>query len=142
MEDALRETLRDELADQFEALGKISKSGEESERLVKNICALSKTLNELNQTEVDSEEKRKRREADLIKNQQMHDLEEKKSKLDWGRAGFEMAKIIVPAAGSWVFYRISLRDILKFEETGRIVSTGGRDGVRLPNIFNTFKMWK
>lgn len=138
-EVGLKETICDELADQFEALGKVSKGSDEAEKITKDICSLVQVLDKLEQTEIDAYDKEERRKADKEKNQQMHDLEVKKSKLSWDRVLFEFGKIIIPGLIGWGFYAANQEKLLKYEETGRLTTDAARQGVRLPNPFSFFK---
>lgn len=138
MEDALKESLLDELAHQLELIGKLKPGSEEYEACMRGINDLTKSVNSLDQTEMDAFDKQERREADKVKNQQLLELEKQKSKLSWDRVTFEMAKIGVPLIGSGILYLIAQRNVFQFEETGRIVTTGGRE-LHLPNIWRWFK---
>lgn len=71
-------------------------------------------------------------------NDDMAELEDQRiqqQKLTWKRVAFEIGKVVVPIIGSAVVYFKAQRNILKFEETGRITSTAGRE-LHLPKLFN------
>jgi len=138
MEESLKEGLLDELAHQLELVGNLSPGSDEYEACMKAINDLTKSINSLDQTEMDAFDKQERREADKVKNQQLFELEKSKAKLSWDRVGFEMAKIGVPLVGSGILYLIAQRRVFQFEENGRIVTTGGRE-LHLPNIWRWFK---
>lgn len=139
MEEDLRERLRQEIDRQLSDLDGVSGGSEEEAMIIKNIATLTDQVNKLNQTEMDVFDKQERRIAETEKNQHMHDLEVEKSKLKIDRVLFEGGKIVIPGLLSWLFYSKTLDKILKYEETGRITTDGGRMASRLPNLFSFFK---
>lgn len=78
-------------------------------------------------------DKQERRRIEEERNKAQNETERDKQKLTWGRVGLEMAKVIVPLVVSFAGYNVFQKRILKFEETGRICSTAGRE-LRLPKF--------
>lgn len=60
-------------------------------------------------------------------------LEKEKQKLTWQRVAFEFGKVILSAGISAVVFFKAQEKVLKFEETGRITSTAGRE-LHLPKL--------
>lgn len=91
---------------------------------------------------IDEADKKERRRIEKRKNERLADIEECKTKLTPGKAILEACKFIVPAVVG-IFGTIlcigaskdELDETLKFEETGRINSSGGRSHKR-PNFWN------
>lgn len=138
MELELVEQLRNAIEDQEKQLKMVASGSEEEARIVKNICDLIAQLNKIDQLDLEAVDKEERRALDREKNEKMHELEIWKSTLNIKRAGFELIKIIVPGMIGGAFYLEAQKRVLKFEETGRIVTTAGRD-LRLPNLFTFWK---
>lgn len=107
-----------------------SKEGKES-------LAKANTMLELliaaDKDNADYYDKQERREIEKQKNEAQITVERDKQKLTWNRIGFEMAKVVVPTLMSIFAYDIFQKRILKFEETGRITSTAGRE-LHLPRF--------
>jgi len=139
MNEDLKETLMREINRQIEDLNLVDGGSKEEQMIVQNVCSLTDTLNKLESSEMDAFDKQERREAEKVKNRAAHALEVEKSKIKLDRVLFEGGKIIIPGLLSWLFYNRALRLILKYEETGRIVSDGGRMASRLPNPFGFWK---
>lgn len=73
-------------------------------------------------------------ETERERNEMTLKLEQEKQKLTWKRIAFEFGKIVVPIIGGAIVYSKAQNKVLKFEETGRITSTAGRE-LHLPKIF-------
>lgn len=78
-------------------------------------------------------DKEERRRIEEDRNKAVNEIEHNKQKLTGGRVTFEMAKVIAPLVISFVGYNVFQKRILKFEETGRITSTAGRE-LHLPRF--------
>lgn len=78
-------------------------------------------------------DKQERRRIEDDRNKAMVEIERDKQKLTWGRVGLELGKVIAPILVSFVGYNVFQKRILKFEETGRISSTAGRE-LHLPKF--------
>lgn len=78
----------------------------------------------------DKEEKRRIEEE---RNKAMIQTERDKQKITWGRAALEMSKVVVPTVLTMIGYNVFQKRVMKFEETGRITSTAGRD-LHLPKF--------
>lgn len=78
-------------------------------------------------------DKQERRRIEEERNKAANETERKKQELTWGRVGLEMAKVVVPLAVSFVGYNVFQKRVLRFEETGRITSTAGRE-LHLPKF--------
>lgn len=108
-----------------------SKDGEyaltKSLRLVELLITADKDIS-------DYYDKEARREIEKEKNKAMESVERDKQKLTWGRVGLELAKGVLPLVVSFAGYNVFQKRVLKFEETGRITSTAGRE-LHLPKLF-------
>lgn len=60
-------------------------------------------------------------------------VERHKQELTWSRVLFELGKAVIPLGMSFIGYDVFQKRILKFEETGRITSTAGRE-LHLPRF--------
>lgn len=78
-------------------------------------------------------DKQERRRIEEERNKAQNETERDKQKLTWGRVGLEMAKVVVPLVVSFAGYNVFQKRVMKFEETGRITSTAGRE-LHLPKI--------
>lgn len=78
-------------------------------------------------------DKEERRRIEEERNKVMASIEQKKQELTWGRVLFETAKLVIPLGVSFVGYNVFQKRLLKFEETGRVVSTAGRE-LHLPRF--------
>lgn len=81
----------------------------------------------------DFTDKQERRRIEEERNKSQNETERDKQKLTWGRVGLEMAKVVVPLVVSFAGYNVFQKRILRFEETGRLTSTAGRE-LHLPRI--------
>lgn len=85
-------------------------------------------------------DKQDRLKVEKEKNDDMTEMERNKQKLTWGKVGLELCKVLLPTCVSIAAYDVFQKRILKFEETGRIVSTAGRE-LHLPKFFKWFDDW-
>lgn len=125
----VREQLESEIQRELELLETVNKGSKEEQVLVGDICKLTETIDRLNNTEWDFYDKQEKREIEKSRIQ----LDEKKSDLDWKRSIFEVVKIVLPSAITVFAYDRFQKRMLKFEETGRIVSSAGRE-FHLPKL--------
>lgn len=113
-----------------EALDAGSKEGKEA--LTKSIH-LVELLITTDKDNADYYDKQERRRIEEDRNKAQNETERDKQKLTWGRVGLEMAKVVVPLVVSFVGYNVFQKRVMKFEETGRISSTAGRE-LHLPKF--------
>ena len=109
-----------------------TKEGKETLALSMNLAQLLITTDKDNSDYYDKQEKRRIEEE---RNKAMESVERDKQKITWGRVCFEMAKVVVPLAIQIIAFGKLQGRMFKFEETGRVTSTGGRE-MHLP------KFWK
>lgn len=124
---------------QAEALQKLMDSFTKEEAGVEN------WYNEQENRRIDETDKKERRRIERTKNKRLADIEEKKSEMTRGKAIIESIKASSPIIAAIIGIigtiicvnasRDELEDTFKFEETGRINSTGGRSHKR-PNFWN------
>lgn len=133
MELDLKEALVDEIGNHLELINTVQKGSKEQQALVSDLTKLVDSVNELNKTEYEYYDKQERREIDREKNQALAELENKKSELGWKRVTFELAKVVIPSLISIGAYDLFQKRVLKFEETGRLVSTASRE-LHLPKL--------
>jgi hypothetical protein len=125
----VKEQLESEIQRELELLETVNKGSKEEQVLVGDICKLTEIIDRLNNTEWDFYDKQEKREIEKSRIQ----LDEKKSDLDWKRSIFEVVKIVLPSAITVFAYDRFQKRMLKFEETGRIVSSAGRE-FHLPKL--------
>lgn len=129
----LRERLEQEVQNHLELLNSVSKGSKEQSVLVEDLTKLVNNIDRLNQSEWEFYDRQERREIDRKKNEAMIELERKKSEISLARASFELAKVIIPPVITIVAYDVFQKRIIKFEETGRLVSTAARE-LHLPKF--------
>ena len=116
--------------EKVETLDAGSKEGKEA--LVKS-PPLVELLITTDKDNADYYDKQERRRIEEDRNKAMNETERDKQKLTWGRVGLEIAKVVVPLVVSFAGYNVFQKRVLKFEETGRISSTAGRE-LHLPKF--------
>lgn len=116
--------------EKVETLDAGSKEGKEA--LVKSIH-LVELLITTDKDNADYYDKQERRRIEEDRNKAQNETERDKQKLTWGRVGLEMAKVVVPLVVSFAGYNVFQKRVMKFEETGRISSTAGRE-LHLPKF--------
>ena len=98
---------------------------------------MSTKLSEAEKTVYGYAESEAQRELDDLKSKRTLEAELKKADTDWKRTAVEVAKVVVPAAVSIISLKLwdqKFEQTLKFEETGRFVSTGFRI-LKFPKMF-------
>ena len=133
MEVDLKEALVEEIQNHLDLINTVQKGSKEQQALVADLTKLVDSVNELNKTEYEYYDKQERREIDREKNQALAELESKKSELGWQRVTFELCKVIIPTLVSIGAYNVFQKRVLKFEETGRLVTTASRE-LHLPKF--------
>lgn len=118
--------------EQVEALDAGSKEGKEA--LVKSIH-LVELLTTADKDNADYYDKQERRRIEEERNKAANEVERDKQKITWSRVGLEMAKVVIPLTIQIIAFGELQKRMFKFEETGRISSTGGRE-MHIP------KFWK
>lgn len=116
--------------EKVETLDAGSKEGKEA--LAKSLH-LVELLIATDKDNADYYDKQERRRIEEDRNKAMNETERDKQKLTWGRVGLEMAKVVVPLVVSFAGYNVFQKRVMKFEETGRISSTAGRE-LHLPKF--------
>lgn len=160
MEEKTTSILEEALYEKYERIkNKINNYEEESSErriaesemtdLIKELQTLNKVMTEANtkaeERRVEEEQNEKMFELELNKLNEHHKveqerneanmkLEKERQKVNWQRAALEIGKVVTPAIISGIIYFRAQRNVLEFEETGRITSTAGR-GLGLPKIF-------
>ena len=129
----LREQLETEVQRQLELIESVPKGSKEQAVITEDLTKLVGCIDRLNQTEYEFYDRQERREIDRKKNESMLELENKKSEIGFTRAAFELAKVIIPPVITLVAYDRFQKRIIKFEETGRLVSTAARE-LHLPKF--------
>lgn len=129
----LREGLETEVQRQLELINSVPKGSKEQAVIMEDLTKLVGCIDRLNQTEYEFYDRQERREIDRKKNESMLELENKKSEIGFTRAAFELAKVIIPPVITLVAYDRFQKRIIKFEETGRLVSTAARE-LHLPKF--------
>lgn len=102
---------------------------EERERLIREVEKLSTKLTEAETLTYKFASDEAQRQLDDVKSQRAYEAEAVKAKMDWKRTAIEVGKVAVPAVISLVslgLWNEKFEQVLKFEESGRFVSTGFR----------------
>lgn len=126
----LEEGVQD-LLEQMKTLNISTKEGKETLAKATTMVTL---LTEVDRTDAEVHDKEERRRIEEEKNKAANETEREKQKLTWGRAIFEMAKVTVPTVVTAIFFGKYQKRMFKFEETGFIKSTGGRE-MHLPRLW-------
>ena len=129
----IREQLETEVQRQLELIESVPKGSKEQAVITEDLTKLVGCIDRLNKTEYEFYDRQERREIDRKKNESMLELENKKSEIGFTRAAFELAKVIIPPVITLVAYDRFQKRIIKFEETGRLVSTAARE-LHLPKF--------
>lgn len=95
---------------------------EEDKRKMDMVIKLIEKVNESDKVSCDFQDKCRR-----------NSIEEEKNKITWQKVTLDMAKVIIPALLGYAAYdRFQMR-VMKYEETGKVCSTAGRE-LHLPNF--------
>lgn len=119
---------------QLEAIENLDTESKEGKDALMKSTRLVELLIASDRENLEYYDKEERRRIDEERNKAANETERKKQELTWGRVGLEMAKVVVPLMVSIAGYNVFQKRILKFEETGRISSTAGRE-LHLPRFF-------
>lgn len=119
---------------QLEAIENLDTESKEGKDALMKSTRLVELLIASDRENLEYYDKEERRRIDEERNKATNETERKKQELTWGRVGLEMAKVVVPLVVSIAGYNVFQKRILKFEETGRISSTAGRE-LHLPRFF-------
>lgn len=128
------ETLERAARVQLEHVETLNLESKEGQEALTKAVRLTELLITTDKDNYDYYDKEARREIEKAKNEAMAEIERNKQKLTWGRVTFETAKVVLPILVSFAGYNVFQKRILKFEETGRISSTAGRE-LHLPRVF-------
>ena len=118
---------------QLEAVKSMDATTKEGNEALAKSIRLVELLITTDKDNADYYDKQERRRIEEERNKAMDATERKKQELTWGRVGLEMAKVVVPLVVSFAGYNVFQKRILKFEETGRLTSTAGRE-LHLPKF--------
>lgn len=127
--DLLEEAVRD----QIEAIKMTDSGSKEEGYAIDRTAILTNLLITVDKDNADYYDKEERRRIEESKFKDANQTERDKQKLTWGRALLEMGKVVVPVVVTMFGYDVFQKRVLKFEETGRITSTAGRD-LHLPKF--------
>lgn len=133
MDEELLTMLNNRLKELIE-LSKTVKVGTEERKAVDSeISMLTNCLLDNNRQNLDYYDKEERRRIEEKKNDEMAKIEKNKQKIGWERWAFEFLKLgITIGTGMYSFFK-GQRNVLNFEEHGRITTTAGRE-LHLPKI--------
>lgn len=126
--------LENAFINQVEEIDRGKPSKEEREAAVKRAVELGKILNQADEIYYQYETNKDRVEKEERKNKDMIELEKEKIKIPWQRTAVDVAKIVVPVIIPLVIWRKSYKEMLRFEETGRVTSNASRI-IHMPKIF-------
>lgn len=128
----LEEVFISRLEDIDQGYDKLSEDGKKM--AIQQACEIGKLLNQADEIYYQYETNKDRVEKEVEKNKDMIELEEKKIKVPWQRTAIDVAKIVVPCVVPLIIWRKSFKEMLKFEETGRVTSNASRV-LHMPKIF-------
>lgn len=111
----------------------IDSTTDEGKDVLNKTVQLTNLLITADKDSYDYHDKEERRRIEEERNKAADATERDKQKVTWQRVGLEMAKVVVPMGLSIVAYFAAQTRILKFEETGRLTSSAGRE-LHLPKF--------
>lgn len=129
--EALEERIRNLLLDTYG-------SPEEVEKNVRQAEILLRALNEADKNSADYQDEEEKLKIEKEKIEKANQIEEEKLKVSWQRAALEIGKVTVPTLLSLFAYGKYQKRVMKYEETGKVCSTAGRE-LHLPNPFRIGK---
>lgn len=127
--------MEEQIVRKLELTEEMAEDSKERAVLFKESMQLLEKLTAEERDQMEFEDKAARRRIDENRNIEMADIEVEKLNVNWKRMALEMSKIAIPVIVPLFAYDIFQRRVMKFEETGRITSTAGRE-MHLPKIFN------
>ena len=132
--DLLNEVIDRDLA----ALDNLEVGSKERNEAIKGLAILMEKMTNDQAMEDNNKNEEEKLRIDKKYKEETLELEKSKSKIDRGRAALEIIKILAPAGISFATTIWLVRTVLKYEETGSIHSSIGRQAIRLPNLFKGF----
>lgn len=118
---------------QLEAVEEIETDTKEGKEALTKSIQLTELLVSVDRDQNDAWDKQEKRRIEEERNKASNNVEIQKQSLTWGRVGLELGKVVVPILVSFAGYNVFQKRILRFEETGRISSTAGRE-LHLPKF--------
>ncbi len=109
-------------------------SDEERTNATERAIKLGQLLVTIDKDNADYYDKQERRRIEEERNKLQNEVESNKQKITFGRAAFEIGKIVVPLVLQIAAFSGLQGRMFKFEETGRITSTGGKE-MHLPRFW-------
>lgn len=133
MTDETRNNFDETLQQALEDLKLMDIADPNRDKKLKEMKELNTMINETDQVTQDWFDKQEKRRIDEEKNANLAEIENKKIKAGWIKVGVETVLAIGLTVFEVVSHRQDLRDITKFEESGRYNSTAFRF-MRKPRI--------
>ena len=121
------------VANHLTNLESMDEGDENRDQYYKETVGLAEKLIAADKDANEAWDKQERRELERKRNDDANEIERDKQELGWKRIGFEMAKVVVPVVISMIGYNAFQKRVMKYEETGRISSTAGRE-LHLPSF--------
>lgn len=115
--------LSEKIKECLEGIDLQSGTSKDVEERVKMVQELMPLLTEL-----------KAQESKATHDREMEEIEREKQKMRFSKVILELLKIGVPTIIPLMVWRVSFKEMMKFEETGRFVSTASKE-LHLPKIF-------
>lgn len=109
------------------------RGSKERKAAIEEALSLVEKLNETDKISADYQDNEERRRIEEKRNDETAQIEKDKQKLTWQRVAFEIGKIMLPAIGGYIAYDKFQKRVMKYEETGKICSTPGRE-LHLPRF--------
>ena len=127
MSDETYELLEEAVRKQIVKMTTLDTSTKEGMDVLKKSTELVNVLVEVDKNIDEFTDKEERRRIEEKKNDAMNEVELSKQKITWQKTALEISKVVVPTVISMIGYNVFQKRVLKFEETGRITSTAGRE---------------
>lgn len=134
MTDETKKLIEEKIADGLVDLDKYEIGSKERSSVKSEVCELIDKLVAIEHNDDERTDREEKREIDREKNEAQINLEYAKSEIGWKRMALEIGKVVVPVVVPMIAYDVFQKRLMKFEETGRISSTAGRE-LHLPKFF-------
>lgn len=134
MQKETMEALEAQIMDSMENIQIHELGTSERNKAVAETCELLDRFNVAEQAQMEYWDKEDRRRIEEKRNEMTAELDREKNSLTNVKLALEIAKIVIPVIVPMIGYGIFQKRMLKFEETGRVNSTAGRE-LHLPKFY-------
>ena len=134
MKEETYNRIEEALNDRLDYLKDLENGCKEEGPVIADIRTFGNLLNEIDRERNDENDKWERRRIEETRNETNAELEREKHRLTVGKVVFELTKLAVPIVVGAKFYDGFQKRVMKYEETGRVSSTAGRE-LHLPRFW-------